>query len=182
MTISFVTVDAFAPDADPWVPVGPIASVSREDGDFVLALQDDAALAVRLSVISASCLRVRFDPRPGGDPSVETSPAVIDRALGSVEVRVQADADPRSDPAEIRGIRAAGRIHQQARAGQDALQVRLQDAAIGAAARAEVVAIDDQELNSRRHRLRGVARPDPPNLPERVSGPRSAPSRPASGS
>ena len=24
MDLSFVTVDAFAPDADPWVPVGPI--------------------------------------------------------------------------------------------------------------------------------------------------------------
>ena len=48
MDISFLTVDAFAPDADPWVPVGPISSVSEESSDFHLRLRDEA-LTIRLS-------------------------------------------------------------------------------------------------------------------------------------
>jgi hypothetical protein len=71
MDISFVTVDAFAPDADPWVPVGPISSVSEEGGDFLLRLRDEP-LAIRLSVLSATCLRVRFSPRVDADYATRT--------------------------------------------------------------------------------------------------------------
>ena len=87
MDLSFVTVDAFAPDADPWVPVGPISSVSEGSSDFLLRLRDQA-LTIRLSVLSATCLRVRFSPRADADYATETSPAVIDRDLGPVDVRV----------------------------------------------------------------------------------------------
>ena len=87
MDLSFLTVDAFAPDADPWVPVGPISSVSEESSDFLLRLRDEA-LAVRLSVLSATCLRVRFSPRGNADYATETSSAVINRELGPVDVRV----------------------------------------------------------------------------------------------
>ena len=87
MDKSFVTVDAFAPDADPWVPLGPISSVSEESSDFLLRLRDEA-LAIRLSVLSATCLRVRFSPRADADYATETSSAVIDRDLGPVDVRV----------------------------------------------------------------------------------------------
>ena len=87
MDLSFLTVDAFAPDADPWVPVGPISSVSEESSDFLLRLRDEA-LAIRLSVLSATCLRVRFSPRGNADYATETSSAVINRELGPVDVRV----------------------------------------------------------------------------------------------
>jgi alpha-glucosidase len=87
MDISFVAVDAFAPDADPWVPVGPISSVSKDGSDFLLRLRDEA-LAIRLSVLSATCFRVRFSPRANADYATETSLAVIDRDLGPVDVRV----------------------------------------------------------------------------------------------
>jgi alpha-glucosidase len=86
MDLSFVTADAFAPHLDPWVPVGPISSVTEKSGDFLLTLRDEA-LAIRLSVLSATCLRVRFSPRADADYATETSSAVIDRDLGPVDVR-----------------------------------------------------------------------------------------------
>ena len=63
MSISFVTIDEFRPDVAPWVPVGPVAAVDQSSGDFLLKLRD-APLTIRLSVLSSTCLRVRFDPRP----------------------------------------------------------------------------------------------------------------------
>jgi hypothetical protein len=92
--ISFVTVDAFAPDADPWVPVGAISAVSEESGDFLLRLGDET-LAIRLSILSATCLRVRFSPRADADYETETSLAVIDRDIGPVDVRVAENTSQR---------------------------------------------------------------------------------------
>jgi len=87
MTISFVTIDAFTPDADPWVPVGRIGSVREEHGEFLLALRD-APLTIRLCVLSSTCLRVRFNPRPEANITTETSHVVVDRRLGPVAVQV----------------------------------------------------------------------------------------------
>lgn len=87
MELSFVTVDAFAPEADPWVPVGAISSVSKESRSFLLRLRDET-LAIQLSVLSATCLRVRFSPRPDWDYATEPSLAVINRHLGPVDVRI----------------------------------------------------------------------------------------------
>lgn len=86
MTISFVGIDEFRPDVNPWTPVGPIASVDTGPEDFLLKLRD-APLVIGLSVLSSTCLRVRFNPRP--DLMVtETSHAVVDRRLGPVDARV----------------------------------------------------------------------------------------------
>jgi alpha-glucosidase len=87
VTLSFVTVDAFAPNDSPWVPVGPIASVSTESSTFLLRLTEEP-LAIQLSVLSPTCLRVRFSPHTGVDYSTEASLAVINRELGSVDARV----------------------------------------------------------------------------------------------
>ena len=86
MSISFVTNDEFRPDVAPWAPVGPVAAVDQSSGDFLLKLRD-APLTIRLSVLSSTCLRVRFDPRPEAI-SEQTSHAVVDRRLGPVEARV----------------------------------------------------------------------------------------------
>jgi alpha-glucosidase len=85
--MSFAAVDMFAPDAEPWVPVGAVASVSEESRQFLLRLQDEP-LAVQLSFLSATCLRVRFNPRAGSDYQTEKSPAVINRELGPVAPRI----------------------------------------------------------------------------------------------
>jgi alpha-glucosidase len=87
VSLSFVTVDAFRPGAEPWVPVGQIASVSRESSNFLLRLADQP-LAVQLSVLSPTCLRVRFSPRARWDYGTETSVAVINRDLGHPDTRV----------------------------------------------------------------------------------------------
>ena len=68
-------------------PLVRSSSVSEESGDFLLRLRDEA-LAIRLSVLSATCLRVRFSPRADADYATETSLAVIDRDFGPVDVRV----------------------------------------------------------------------------------------------
>lgn len=86
MSISFVTNDEFRPDVAPWAPVGPVAAVDQSSGDFLLKLRD-APLTIRLSVLSSTCLRVRFDPRPEAI-SEQTSHAVVDRRLGPFEARV----------------------------------------------------------------------------------------------
>lgn len=88
MPITFVTADAFTPDADPWVPVGPVTAVCEEpDGEFLLALQQEP-LAIRLSVLSPTCLRVQFNPRPDANITTGRSLAVVDRQLGPVAARV----------------------------------------------------------------------------------------------
>lgn len=88
MPITFVTPDAFTPDAEPWVPAGPVAAVREEpDGAFLLTLRQEP-LAIRLSVLSQSCLRVQFNPRPDADITTGRSLAVVDRRLGPVAVRI----------------------------------------------------------------------------------------------
>jgi alpha-glucosidase len=77
MAIAFVTADAFQPDGEPWRPVGPIASVEEEPGGFLLRLAE-ASLAIRLAVLSPSCLRVQFRPRPDLVANA-TSVAVVNR-------------------------------------------------------------------------------------------------------
>jgi alpha-glucosidase len=87
VTLSFVTVDAFRAGAEPWVPVGPIASVRAASSTFLLRLADQP-LAIQLSILSPTCLRVRFSPRIGWDYGTETSVAVINRDLGHVDARI----------------------------------------------------------------------------------------------
>lgn len=88
MPIAYVTSDAFTPDRDPWVPVGPIAAVREEaEGEFLLTLRD-APLAVRLAVVSPACIRVRFNPRPDADIPTGISHAIVGRAPGPVPARI----------------------------------------------------------------------------------------------
>ncbi|MBK8175140.1 MAG: DUF4968 domain-containing protein [Rhodospirillales bacterium] len=94
MPISFAPIDAFTPDREPWVSTGGITRVDKEGGDFVLRLRDHP-LAIRLSILSPTCVRVRFNPRPGGEPLGERSHAVVDRALGSSEARIVECTDER---------------------------------------------------------------------------------------
>jgi len=86
MPISFVTPDGFRPDGEPWTPVGSVAAVEVGSGEVLLTLQD-APLAIRLSVVSASCLRVRFDPRPDAVLNRE-SHAVVDPQPALADMRV----------------------------------------------------------------------------------------------
>lgn len=88
MPIAFVTSDRFAPERDPWRPVGPIAAVGEEaEAEFVLTLRD-APLAIRLAIVSPTCIRVRFNPRP--DAAIPTGPshAVVGRPAAPPPRRV----------------------------------------------------------------------------------------------
>ena len=61
-------------------------SVDTGPEDFLLKLRD-APLVIELSVLSSTCVRVQFNPRPDLMLS-EISHAVVDRRLGPVAVRV----------------------------------------------------------------------------------------------
>ena len=60
------------------------------------------------------------------------------------DIGVQAHAQTRRAAAQLRCLPAGRRVHQQARARQDAALVRFDDAAIDPAARAKVIGVDDQ--------------------------------------
>src|SRR5207244_5893564 len=60
------------------------------------------------------------------------------------DIGVQAHAQTRRTATQLRCLPAGRRVHQQARARQDAALVRFDDAAIDPAARAKVIGVDDQ--------------------------------------
>src|SRR5947209_16686568 len=64
-----------------------------------------------------------------------------------VEDHMKADAESWMSRAEARRFGARGQIHHHAGARQDPLLVGLDDAAVDAAARPEVVTVDDQALH-----------------------------------
>ncbi len=86
MSIPFVTVRNFTPNYGDWTPLGAITSVNQTGNVFTLALAGGCTL--QISFLSASCFRVRFNPTSGADYSVETSSAVVTRALGSVNLTI----------------------------------------------------------------------------------------------
>jgi len=88
MSFTFVDVKSFTPNSMVnWTPVGNIASVSRAGNVFTLGLADGVR-TLQLSFLSNTCFRVRFNPEPGADYAVETSPAVVNRNLGSVDLTI----------------------------------------------------------------------------------------------
>jgi alpha-glucosidase len=91
MAISFVSTSDFTPNDGRWTSVGPIASVTRTGNVFVLTLPD-SPLRLQLSFLSSTCLRVRFDPTAAADYSVEPSPAVVTRDLGTVALSIVEDS------------------------------------------------------------------------------------------
>ncbi len=88
MPIAYVTSDGFTPERDPWIPVGPIAAVREEgEAEFVLALRD-APLVIRLAIVSPTCLRVRFNPRPDAAVPTGASHAVVGRPAAPPSRRI----------------------------------------------------------------------------------------------
>lgn len=104
MSIPFVTVRDFTPNRGDWTPVGAVGSVTRTDNVFTLALADERTLQV--TFLSARCFRVRFSPLPGADYALETSPAVVNRALGPVDLTLVQD-----DPEALIIATGAMRVH-----------------------------------------------------------------------
>lgn len=96
MTLSLLTVRQFTPnDSRGWATVGDIAAVNREGATFTLlpasaALQD---CPIRLSLLSPTCLRLRFAPRPDAATDHRVSPAVITDSLAPVNPTVIEDSD-----------------------------------------------------------------------------------------
>jgi alpha-glucosidase len=87
VSIPFVRTFDFTPNLGQWTPIGNIASVARSGNVFTLALQSGGR-TLQVSFLSATCFRVRFNPAPGADYSIETSIAVVNRSLGAVSLTV----------------------------------------------------------------------------------------------
>jgi alpha-glucosidase len=88
----FVNVNAFTPNDGGWTSFGNVASHSRSGNVFTLTAAENA-VSCQLSFLSPTCFRVRFNPTPRFDYSVETSVAVVNRALGPVSLKVLQDDD-----------------------------------------------------------------------------------------
>ena len=88
MSYSFVNVNEFTPNNSGWTSIGNISSVNRTANTFQLILQNDPTLQIQLSFLSATTFRIRFNPTSDFDYSVETSPAVVNKNLGSVQLNV----------------------------------------------------------------------------------------------
>jgi alpha-glucosidase len=83
---NFVNVNAFTPNNDGWTAIGNIKSYTRNGNTFSLQLADNPALKLQVSVLSATTFRVRFNPLPNFDYTVETSQAVVNRNIGPVNL------------------------------------------------------------------------------------------------
>ena len=85
---------AFTPATGFWTPLGNIASHNRTGNAFTLNLAaagPSLATALQISFLSATCFRVRFNPKRNFDYSVETSFAVVNRTLGPVNLNIVRD-------------------------------------------------------------------------------------------
>ena len=81
----------FTPATGFWTPLGNITSHTRNGNVFTLNLAaqgPDLATALQISFLSATCLRVRFNPQPNFGYSVEPSFAVINRNFGPVNLTI----------------------------------------------------------------------------------------------
>lgn len=76
---NFVNVNDFTPNNGGWTSIGKISGYSQKGNVFTLQLASDKTLQLQISVLSATTFRVRFNPAPNFDYSVETSPAVVNR-------------------------------------------------------------------------------------------------------
>jgi alpha-glucosidase len=83
---NFVNVNAFTPNNDGWTNIGTIKGYTQNGNTFSLQLQNDPTLKLQISILSATTFRVRFNPSPNFDYTVETSPAVINRNIGPVKL------------------------------------------------------------------------------------------------
>ncbi len=90
MAYAFVNVNDFTPNLGQWTSIGRIDSWSRSGNVFTLN-PGQAGLALQLSILSPTCFRVRFNPSPNFDYSVENSYAVINRNLGAANVTIVSD-------------------------------------------------------------------------------------------
>jgi len=115
MPIGFVTADAFVPEAAPWVPVGAIGAVEVQGAEFRLSLRDPP-LVIRLGVLSETCVRVRFHPRPEADGAADVSHAIIDRLAAPLDVQVLENSAERL-------IVAAGALRLEVDLGAFALRI-----------------------------------------------------------
>jgi alpha-glucosidase len=96
MSFGFVDVKSFTPNNDGWSPIGNISATKQAGNTFELTLQDNPELAIQISFLSPVCFRIRFNPSPGFDFAVETSVAVVNRALGAVRLDLSG-----SDPTHL---------------------------------------------------------------------------------
>ena len=85
VSLSFVTVDAFRPGAEPG---SGRPNCLRKPGEQQLSPSTCRPTPRRPAPSSPTCLRVRFSPRAPWDYGTETSVAVINRDLGHPDTRV----------------------------------------------------------------------------------------------
>lgn len=93
-TFPFVTVRDFSPNSHVnWTPLGAVQGIAKgADGTFTVQIAG-APNPVRLSFLSATCLRVQFSPLAGANYRADNSVAVINRTLGQVRVTASESAN-----------------------------------------------------------------------------------------
>ncbi|MBV8383346.1 MAG: hypothetical protein JOZ63_12110, partial [Planctomycetaceae bacterium] len=82
MGFSYRNVNEFTPNSGRWSPVGDLISWARA-GDAIRLNMSVPGLALVVSFLGPRCFRVRFRPVADADYTTETSPAVVERDLGS---------------------------------------------------------------------------------------------------
>lgn len=91
MSYTFVYANQFTPNSQvSWIPIGDISSATRKGNTWTLQMAQ-GGLSLQLSFLGPGCFRLRFNPVPAADYSVETSVAVVNRDLGPVSLDVVQD-------------------------------------------------------------------------------------------
>lgn len=85
----FVTVRGFTPNTRvSWQPLGAVTAVQANGGNVFTLSIPSAPNPVRLSFLSPTCIRLQFSPLRNANYDVYRSIAVVNRALGAAQVKV----------------------------------------------------------------------------------------------
>ena len=82
--LTYVQVDEFQPNVDGWNQIGNIKNYAFNGNDLLLT--NEEGYQIKISFLSESALRVRFNPVLNPDYSTDKSYAVVDRDLGAVTI------------------------------------------------------------------------------------------------
>jgi alpha-glucosidase len=84
---NFVQVNEFQANVDGWQLIGNVSWKQTDDRTILLTNEDFRS--VQISFLSASSIRVRFNPQEKPDYSNNNSYAVVNRNLGPVNIQIQ---------------------------------------------------------------------------------------------
>jgi alpha-glucosidase len=86
MVFNFVQTNNFTPHLGQWTPIGNVTW--QRNGNAINLMIGASGLVLQVSFLGPQCLRVRFQPVAAPDYTKELSFAVVNRALGAVNLAV----------------------------------------------------------------------------------------------